>query len=367
MRRIIPAYAGSTRPDRPASLVEADHPRIRGEHPTIRGLGERKIGSSPHTRGAPSPGCSRRPSSRIIPAYAGSTNFLGAPDSVASDHPRIRGEHSMGSLFTGYGGGSSPHTRGARKKPNPSQPARGDHPRIRGEHGRPPPSTAERSGSSPHTRGAPHRGFSRACEGGIIPAYAGSTRRRPAKSAATPDHPRIRGEHDCSIYFTNFPTGSSPHTRGALSRAWPRRRPSGIIPAYAGSTSSRKMTQASRAGSSPHTRGARPCRSRPSGAAGIIPAYAGSTSWRASRCAWRGDHPRIRGEHGVDLALHPGQAGSSPHTRGAPERGVRLIGPNWIIPAYAGSTDENFLAAAGGEGSSPHTRGAPWPPTGSTS
>ena len=29
-----------------------------------------------------------------------------------------------------------------------------------------------------------------------------------------------------------------------------------------------------------------------------------------------------------------------------------------IIPAYAGSTYEDLLAAAGGEGSSPHTRGA---------
>ena len=30
---------------------------------------------------------------------------------------------------------------------------------------------------------------------------------------------------------------------------------------------------------------------------GIIPAYAGSTRLRKIRRQWRGDHPRIRGEH----------------------------------------------------------------------
>ena len=71
--------------------------------------------------------------------------------------------------------GSSPHTRGAR----PTFPIRGprswDHPRIRGEH---------------HPI---ERALSRFT--GIIPAYAGSTRR-----------PR---------FTTTSSRGSSPHTRGA--------------------------------------------------------------------------------------------------------------------------------------------------------
>ena len=55
----------------------------------------------------------------------------------------------------------------------------------------------------------------------------------------------------------------------------------------------------------------------------IIPAYAGSTT---GRTGWRPlvrDHPRIRGEH--SLLGHekgPGE-GSSPHTRGAPDRSLR--------------------------------------------
>ena len=50
-------------------------------------------------------------------------------------------------------------------------------------------------------------------------------------------------------------------------------------------------------GSSPHTRGAPQGRQIAHDQQGIIPAYAGSTRLRSFRRRWRGDHPRIRGEH----------------------------------------------------------------------
>ena len=70
-------------------------------------------------------------------------------------------------------------------------------------------------GSSPHTRGAlpPYQRFDSAT--GIIPAYAGSTRRRRRTSSEQADHPRIRGEHRLSGLYTGDGQGSSPHTRGA--------------------------------------------------------------------------------------------------------------------------------------------------------
>ena len=71
-------------------------------------------------------------------------------------------------------------------------------------------------------------------------------------------------------------------------------------------------------GSSPHTRGA-PER----------PAACQQLRW---------DHPRIRGEHVLRLNGH--------------ERG------SGIIPAYAGSTFAQNAQQAGTQGSSPHTRGA---------
>ena len=73
------------------------------------------MGSSPHTRGAPTSKNSSASPGRIIPAYAGSTlrGFLEVPG--YGDHPRIRGEHLL--IHPGFLGalGSSPHTRGAHR------------------------------------------------------------------------------------------------------------------------------------------------------------------------------------------------------------------------------------------------------------
>ena len=258
------------------------------------------LGSSPHTRGARGGEAKRTP--------------------CGQDHPRIRGEHARGvprrhgrrGIIPAYAGsthntppgcrdvpGSSPHTRGAPPSATRSACPTRDHPRIRGEHVQ-----------------AHRRAYRRA---GIIPAYAGSTdrfrrwlqsgegssphtrgargpRRRPA--AGTGDHPRIRGEH--------------------LVNDWRRRGLSGIIPAYAGSTSDLVRYRSPVGGSSPHTRGAPPPLSS------------------TNRWAW--DHPRIRGEH----------------ARSASSRRARC----GIIPAYAGSTCPWTLTAPASMGSSPHTRGA---------
>ena len=195
----------------------------------------------------------------IIPAYAGSTRIVGARWAILR--------------------GSSPHTRGAPVNPMLCSRSLRDHPRIRGEHER------------------EHDRLRYAY--GIIPAYAGSTcrcgQRGPKGQGSSPhtrgalhnfqaeefdirDHPRIRGEHVC--------------------REWQGRSADGIIPAYAGSTTSETFVSWFMSGSSPHTRGA--------------PRLATHSS---TTCR---DHPRIRGEH-RHLLKH-------------------LLGFDGIIPAYAGST-----------------------------
>ena len=91
-------------------------------------------------------------------------------------------------------------------------------------------------------------------------------------------------------------------------------------------------------GSSPHTRGAHPVGFVGGRGLGIIPAYAGSTtsSFMMEDRAW--DHPRIRGEH-MPMARHMRVGhGSSPHTRGALEKLPSAMARFRIIPAYAGST-----------------------------
>ena len=71
---------------------------------------------------------------------------------------------------------------------------------------------------------------------GIIPAYAGSTRRASSGAAARRDHPRVCGEHKSDMPRTLYVTGSSPRMRGALAKSRLHTITRGIIPAYAGST-----------------------------------------------------------------------------------------------------------------------------------
>ena len=153
---IIPAYAGSTSPvGRSSARFMGSSPHTRGartttpwtcrgrwDHPRIRG-------EHPHRRKASMSACG------IIPAYAGST----AARLALLDPPS----------------GSSPHTRGAPSPASATLTPRRDHPRIRGEHrkgGRVQPGVRgiipayagstfsfwvtmpDTAGSSPHTRGA---------------------------------------------------------------------------------------------------------------------------------------------------------------------------------------------------------------------
>ena len=192
---IIPAYAGSTVEPSEMLTAQKDHPRIRGEHFRSVKCVTPGPGSSPHTRGAPPPSALGSPRRRIIPAYAGSTRLSTSTWHALTDHPRIRGEHRRRSGHAPASAGSSPHTRGAlygaedrrtgcriipayagstrppRQLPGPAA----DHPRIRGEHSPNIPDRGGCRGSSPHTRGAPVLHVHCVVLRRIIPAYAGST------------------------------------------------------------------------------------------------------------------------------------------------------------------------------------------------
>ena len=278
--RIIPAYAGSTGRSRIGLGLMWDHPRIRGEHPAGPDRYNVRPGSSPHTRGA------RRRVRRlgagrgIIPAYAGSTSSGSHFPFAVGDHPRIRGEHKTCSEYSIIVSGSSPHTRGAHLR----------------QHGT-------------------------GIDTGIIPAYAESTPTQKAHCPWQGDHPRIRGEHPDEPRPDADRLGSSPHTRGARAQGIALLLSIGDHPRIRGEHSPSLVHISPIPGSSPHTRGAlRRPQSRPRSRR-IIPAYAGSTR-TASRAGWTSsDHPRIRGEHGGIGSPVKASIGSSPHTRGAPSGG----------------------------------------------
>ena len=132
---------------------------------------------------------------------------------------------------------------------------------------------------------------------GIIPAYAGSTGAPPWSAAARWDHPRVCGEHARRPVDEVGEAGSSPRMRGA------------------------------------HLIDRRTCRNL-----GIIPAYAGSTSTGLRRAQAVRDHPRVCGEHDTISDGDTLMQGSSPRMRGAPLQSTRRLPHNGIIPAYAGST-----------------------------
>ena len=186
-----------------------------GEHRSIVGIGVACQGSSPHVRGARRP---RQPGIRpngIIPACAGSTQVRLRRRPWTEDHPRMCGEHRSGFNALFFLTGSSPHVRGARKDSPLRRCHSGiipacagstqyvddcqifirDHPRMCGEHLHLPDEYSALEGSSPHVRGA-HRSRRPTRHGtGIIPACAGSTGFFGAVLTDARDHPRMCGEH----------------------------------------------------------------------------------------------------------------------------------------------------------------------------
>ena len=238
------------------SFVAWDHPRMCGEHTPDACSSRSMSGSSPHVRGALKTFITPDYFCGIIPACAGSTIICFRTISILRDHPRMCGEHDIIGRADFRRMGSSPHVRGAladaqiipvlagiipacagsTQGPTTTVSATRDHPRMCGEHASVVVIPKAVVGSSPHVRGAlpsiTHflRSF------GIIPACAGSTLLNHDIDRDLGDHPRMCGEHYKYVVLKKDGKGSSPHVRGALSFGHTERNGSGIIPACAGST-----------------------------------------------------------------------------------------------------------------------------------
>ena len=214
------------------------------------------------------------------------------------------------------------------------------------------------AGSSPRMRGTPGDGVKDGRIYGIIPAYAGNTRRSARPPARRRDHPRVCGEHMLTGLVCWVISGSSPRMRGTLPPDALSLVYVGIIPAYAGNTyfgrwrgtalrdhprvcgehvSGRKYCSIL-LGSSPRMRGTLGGHAWRVLFEGIIPAYAGNTSFMFNRLACRRDHPRVCGEHVGQVNDAACTGGSSPRMRGTRANRPLTPWPTGIIPAYAGNT-----------------------------
>ena len=172
-----------------------DHPRSRGEYTLGTSSTFAASGSSPLSRGIRASFGLDTVLARIIPALAGNTSGTPEKTSCASDHPRSRGEYDGTPVIFGYDSGSSPLSRG-----------------ILPCMGRP-------------------GGFLR-----IIPALAGNTGETMFPIRQSKDHPRSRGEYWQPVTLRPTGGGSSPLSRGIHTLTAPHNRPQRIIPALAGNT-----------------------------------------------------------------------------------------------------------------------------------
>ena len=193
---------------------------------------------------------------------------------------------------------------------------------------------------------------------GLIPAHAGKTYVVRHILLLAWAHPRSRGENPIFALILKCGCGSSPLTRGKLRRSHVRPRAPRLIPAHAGKTSIPFITRigsgshprsrgenlgllvldVAAVGSSPLTRGKPERSTRQTPSHGLIPAHAGKTTTSMRSPKTSRAHPRSRGENcGASRAVVQ-HCGSSPLTRGKQALRLALGSDRGLIPAHAGKT-----------------------------
>ena len=130
------------------------------------------------------------------------------------NHPRVRGEESLGKWNRKEDHGITPACAGKSAWPIGCTPGFRNHPRVRGEE---------------------HFAcISMPCPCGITPACAGKRMAHRRMRAISRNHPRVRGEERMELRQTPFIRESPPRARGRGSSGPLDRVHHGITPACAG-------------------------------------------------------------------------------------------------------------------------------------
>ena len=150
-----------------------------------------------------------------------------------------------------------------------------DHPRMCGDHLLHFLAFCQQKGSPPHVRGPQAREIFEPIGGGITPACAGTTMMDGRQTNYLRDHPRMCGDHRELSKQPKACQGSPPHVRGpqVLQKLW-------------------------------------------QSSGGITPACAGTTCSPLDFLQFRGDHPRMCGDHGSTTTLPPTFVGITPACAG---------------------------------------------------
>ena len=116
IRRLIPTHAGKTSSPGSATSQPRAHPHSRGENRLPAEPGGQPPGSSRLTRGKRENHPIRPASHRLIPTHAGKTRIDLASRAGYRAHPHSRGENAIRAGCAVGVWGSSPLTRGKRRR-----------------------------------------------------------------------------------------------------------------------------------------------------------------------------------------------------------------------------------------------------------
>ncbi len=272
---LIPTYAGNTFHTVRVTARQWAHPHVCGEHLRMQVFQHKKLGSSPRMRGTP---LSERPPNinvGLIPTYAGNTVSGWLLLRRGRAHPHVCGEHCYRYHPEFSNRGSSPRMRGTLRGPASLRCRGGAHPHVCGEHSLPDGVERTLVGSSPRMRGTPNVLQQGLPLTGLIPTYAGNTKKGKESWILARAHPHVCGEHPEGFKVECSLVGSSPRMRGTPGNCNSGRMGFGLIPTYAGNTT----------------------------AAGCMFPVPGA-------------HPHVCGEHCAGLPLSSPWEGSSPRMRG---------------------------------------------------
>ena len=213
-KRNIPACAGKTVPHCGRTVINKEHPRVRGENGCLVGPPWTFQGTSPRARGKLRSTGQCVVVSRNIPACAGKTLWGHCPVGADKEHPRVRGEN-LDEFFPAFG-------------------FKGTSPRARGKHG-----------------------MSTWCSVmcGNIPACAGKTTGVHRRCRRDGEHPRVRGENGGEFFGERRGAGTSPRARGKPAAHEQKISHPGNIPACAGKTAEAREKKIGMLGTSPRARG----------------------------------------------------------------------------------------------------------------
>ena len=130
--RSTPAYAGITKRRYQRLATTKVHPRLRGDHLGRMFDQMWDAGPPPPTRGSLLDLCNRLPCSGSTPAYAGITLGSDGRSRVLGVHPRLRGDHGTLRPEDLVEAGPPPPTRGSHKRPVPNDVGAGSTPAYAG-------------------------------------------------------------------------------------------------------------------------------------------------------------------------------------------------------------------------------------------